>query len=160
MQSFYDLEFNDTRGNPISMNDFKGKVVLIVNTATKCGLAPQFEELEALHQKYNDQNFVLLGFPCNQFAGQEPVSNESMAQTCKLNFGVTFFLAQKIYVNGENTHPVFQWLKDNTKAGLLGKKIKWNFTKFLMDAEGKPYKRYAPTTKPGKIEADIVKLLG
>jgi glutathione peroxidase len=157
--SFYDLTFNDTRGNTIRMSDFKGKVLLIVNTATKCGLAPQFLELETLYQKYKGRNFAIIGFPCNQFRNQEPESNETMVTACKLNFGVTFLLSQKIDVNGKSTHPVFAYLKRKLSGGLSGKRIKWNFTKFLITSEGKPFKRYAPTTKPLDIEKDILDLL-
>lgn len=151
---FYNLKAETPQGEDIPMADFKGKAVLIVNTATQCGLTPQFNGLEKLHQAYKDKGLVVLGFPCNQFAGQEPVTNEEMQETCKVNHGVTFPLTKKVDVNGENTHPVFKYLKDEL-GGFLGKKIKWNFTKFLISPEGKPYKRYAPTTKPDKLEADI-----
>lgn len=156
---FYDLTFNDSRGNHISMSQFRGKVILIANTATKCGLAPQFEELEELHIKYKDNGLVVIGFPSNQFANQEPESNDTMAETCKINFGVTFLLSEKIAVNGEDTHPVFEYLKKNTRSGITGKAIKWNFTKFLITPSGTPYKRYAPATTPLRIEKDIIKLL-
>ncbi len=157
--SFYDLEFNDSRGNRIQMKQFEGKVLLIVNTATKCGLAPQFDELEKLYQKYKSNNFAVIGFPCNQFAKQEPETNETMVETCKINFGVTFLLSEKIYVNGKETHPVFTYLKQNSKSGFFGKKIKWNFTKFLVSSDGKEIKRYSPMTTPFKIENDIIALL-
>lgn len=155
---FYNLTAETPQGKDIPMADFKGKAVLIVNTATQCGLAPQFDGLEKLHQTYKDKGLVVLGFPCNQFAGQEPVTNEEMQETCKINHGVTFPLTKKVDVNGENTHPVFKYLKDEL-GGFLGKKIKWNFTKFLISPDGKPYKRYAPTTKPDKIETDIRKFM-
>jgi glutathione peroxidase len=129
-----------------------------VNTATKCGLAPQFEGLEKLHQRYKDKGLVVLGFPCNQFMGQEPETNESMEQTCQLNHGVTFQLFEKIDVNGPHTHPVFKYLK-NSLNGFLGKKIKWNFTKFLVDPQGKPVRRFSPTTKPEDIDRFIQPLL-
>lgn len=138
---------------------FKGKVVLIVNTATKCGLTPQLVELEKLHQKYKDKNLAIIGFPCNQFANQEPETNDTMVEACKINYGVTFLLSEKIFVNGVNTHPVFSFLKENTQGGLFGKKIKWNFTKFLIFPEGTPVKRYSPTVNPSKIEEDILALL-
>jgi len=157
--SFYDLEFNDSRGNRIQMKQFEGKVLLIVNTATKCGLAPQFNELEKLYQKYKNDNFTVIGFPCNQFAHQEPETNETMVETCKINFGVTFLLSEKISVNGKDTHSVFAYLKQNSKSGIFGKKIKWNFTKFLISSDGKTIKRYSPATNPSKIENDIVALL-
>lgn len=157
--AIYDLQFNDSTGKTIHLNDFKGKVILVVNTATRCGLAPQFKELEQLHQKYQDKGLCILGFPCNQFLNQEPESDETMASACKINFGVTFVLSQKIEVNGKNTHPVFAYLKKELPGGLLGSKIKWNFTKFLVTRDGKPYQRYAPTVRPAAIEEDIVKLL-
>ncbi len=156
--NFYDLTFRTPQGQEVSMKEFAGKVVLIVNTATRCGLAPQFEGLEALHQKYRDRGLVVLGFPCNQFQNQEPETNDSMVEACKVNFGVSFQLSEKIDVNGQQTHPVFAYLK-NRLGGLFGKRIKWNFTKFLVTPEGKPFKRYAPTTKPEMLEQDIQKLL-
>lgn len=140
------------------MADFKGKAVLIVNTATKCGLAPQFDGLETLYQKYKDRGLVVLGFPCDQFAGQEPETNETVEQACRLNHGVTFPLTEKCDVNGPNTQPVFKYLKKEL-GGILGDNIKWNFTKFLIDREGRPYKRYAPIAKPESIEKDILKLM-
>ena len=140
------------------MSDFRGKAVLVVNTATKCGLAPQFRELEELHQKYKDQGLVIIGFPCNQFQNQEPELNETMEQSCEINFGVTFQLTEKIMVNGDKTHPIFRYLKDQL-PGKLGKRIKWNFTKFLISPEGLPLKRYAPTAKPSSFEQDIVGVL-
>lgn len=155
---FYDLSVNTPQGKELKMSDFQGKPVLIVNTATKCGLAPQFDGLEELHERYKDQGLVVLGFPCNQFRDQEPETNDSMVDSCRINHGVTFQLTEKINVNGPNTHPIFAYLKDELK-GFLSNNIKWNFTKFLITSEGKPYKRYAPTTKPFRIEKDIVKLL-
>lgn len=156
--SFYDYKINKPNGSPILLNELKGKAVLIVNTATKCGLAPQFDDLEELHQKYKDQGLVILGFPSNQFLNQEPETNETVEEACRINHGVTFQLTEKIDVNGDNTHPIFKFLK-NELPGTLGKKIKWNFTKFLITADGKAFKRYAPTTKPAKIENDILKLI-
>ncbi|MBN2436502.1 MAG: glutathione peroxidase [Spirochaetes bacterium] len=157
--SLYDLEFNDSKGNIVKMKQFEGKVLLIVNTATKCGLAPQFEELEQIYQKYKNREFTVIGFPSNQFANQEPEANETMAETCKINFGVTFLLSEKILVNGKDTHPVFAYLKDNSKSGIFGKKIKWNFTKFLISSDGKIIKRYSPAVKPFRIEKDIISFL-
>lgn len=156
--SFYNLEIATPQGEKIKMEDYKGKPLLIVNTATKCGLAPQFDGLEQLHQNYKDKGLVVLGFPCNQFAGQEPETNDTVEEACRINHGVSFQLTEKIDVNGKNTHPIFKHLK-NEKGGFLGSKIKWNFTKFLVDGNGKVVKRYAPTTKPEKIEADIKKVL-
>jgi glutathione peroxidase len=132
--------------------------VLVINTATKCGLTPQFEGLEKLHQTYKDKGLVILGFPCNQFASQEPETNESIVEACLINHGVTFQLTEKVDVNGKNTHPVYEYLKKE-KGGFLGSKIKWNFTKFLVNKEGKVLKRYSPTTTPDKIADDIEKSL-
>jgi glutathione peroxidase len=146
-------------GQSLQMKDFEGKMVLIVNTATRCGLAPQFEGLEELHQKYKSKGLVVLGFPCDQFKNQEPESNETMEEVCRINHGVSFQLTEKVNVNGKNEHPIFTWLK-NKKGGFFGKKIRWNFTKFLIDKEGKAIKRYAPNIKPAKVEKDILKLLG
>lgn len=156
--NFYDLKANKPNGTEVAMSDFKGKVVLVVNTATQCGLTPQFAGLEKLHQTYKDQGLVVLGFPCNQFGSQEPLSNEEMEATCEVNHGVTFQLMQKIDVNGKNTSPVFKYLKKEL-GSIFGSGIKWNFTKFLVDANGNPVKRFAPTTKPEKLEKDVRKLL-
>lgn len=157
MLTFYDLSFRDSFGSEVSLGNFRGNVFLIVNTATKCGLAPQFKELEKLHQDYKDKGLVVIGFPSDTFA-QEPESNETVASVCEVNFGVTFPLSEKIDVNGENTHPVFKYLKEHSNS-VLGKEIKWNFTKFLVSKDGKIIRRYAPTTKPGKLRATIEKLL-
>lgn len=151
---FYDLSVKDPKGETISMSQFKGSPVLVVNTATKCGLAPQFNGLEELHQKYKDKGLVVLGFPCNQFLGQEPESNDTMVQACALNFGVSFQLTEKVKVNGSDTHPVFKYLKSEL-PGTLSSAIKWNFTKFLIGPDGKPLKRYSPQTEPEKMEMDI-----
>jgi len=156
--SIYSFTVNTPQGKSINFEDFKGQPILIVNTATKCGLAPQFKGLEKLHQQFKEQGLIVLGFPCNQFQNQEPETNESMVESCEINFGVTFQLTEKIDVNGKNTHPIFKYLKSELK-GFLGSKIKWNFTKFLIDSNGKPFKRYAPTTKPDRIIKDIEKLL-
>ncbi len=151
--SFYDLSFNDTAGNIISMQQFQGQVLLLVNTATKCGLAPQFVDLENLHQTYKDKGLTVIGFPCNQFGDQEPETNETVVNVCQINYGVSFLLSEKIDVNGENTHPVFAYLKEHSQSGLLGDSIKWNFTKFLVSSDGLTIKRYAPTTSPMDIKA-------
>ncbi len=158
MMDFYKLQVRTPQGNELPMAEYKGKAILIVNTATKCGLAPQFRELEVLHQKYREKGLVIIGFPCNQFQNQEPETNDTMEQSCELNFGVTFQLTEKIMVNGKETHPVFKYLKDQL-PGKLGKRIKWNFTKFLITPDGQPYKRYAPSTKPGSMEKDIQAIL-
>lgn len=156
--NFYDFEATDLNGLNVKMSDFKGKVVLVVNTASKCGLTPQFKGLQELYEKYKGKGLEILGFPCNQFANQEPGSKEDIEQVCYINYGVSFKMFSKIEVNGENTHPLYQYLKKELK-GALGSKIKWNFTKFLIDKEGKPVKRFAPTTKPEKLEEDIKALL-
>ncbi|MFC0471150.1 glutathione peroxidase [Halalkalibacter kiskunsagensis] len=145
-------------GENIPLDCYKGNVLLIVNTATKCGLAPQFNGLEKLYQDYKDNGFTVLGFPCNQFMGQEPVSNDEMEEACKLDFGVTFPLFAKVRVNGRNAAPLYKYLKKEQK-GILSSEIKWNFTKFLVDKEGKVICRYGPNVVPEKIEEDIRKLL-
>ena len=155
---FYDLQVRKPNDEQIDFKDLEGKVVLLVNTATKCGLAPQFDGLENLHQRYKDQGLVVLGFPCDQFAGQEPETNDTVEETCKLNFGVTFQLTEKVKVNGPETHPVFRFLKSKI-GGWFGSGIKWNFTKFVVDKNGKPVKRYSPTTTPEKLESLIIQLL-
>ncbi|HTR28433.1 MAG TPA: glutathione peroxidase [Puia sp.] len=155
---FYQLSANNPQGRPVSMSSFQGKVVLIVNTATQCGLTPQFEGLEHLYRQYRDKGLVVLGFPCNQFAKQEPETNENMEQACQLKFGVTFPLFEKIDVNGPHTHPVFRLLKQRL-GGFFGSRIKWNFTKFLLDANGRPVRRFSPVTRPEAIRPYIEKLL-
>ncbi|MGZ4902918.1 MAG: glutathione peroxidase [Halobacteriota archaeon] len=158
MTSFYDITFHDSFGSPVSMSEFRGKVVLVVNTATKCGLAGQFTQLEELHQKYKDKGLVVIGFPSDQFK-QEPETNETMVKACLINFGVTFLISEKISVNGKDTHPLFIYLKKELPGGILGSSIKWNFTKFLVSKEGVPFKRYSPRTEPVEIEEDIINLL-
>lgn len=158
--SFYDLKAISLKGKEISMADFKGKVILVVNTASKCGFTPQLEGLEALYKKYKDQGLVILGFPCNQFANQEPGDEKSIEGGCMLNYGVTFKMFSKIDVNGENEHPVYTWLKSQKKGkGTFGNKIKWNFTKFLLDRNGEVIGRYGSIVTPAKLEAEILKLL-
>lgn len=156
--SFYDFEVKTPDDKTLQMKEFEGKAVLVVNTATKCGLAPQFDGLETLHQKYKDSGLVVLGFPCNQFMGQEPESNDTVEETCRINHGVTFQLTEKVKVNGPGTHPVFKYLKSEL-GGTFGDRLKWNFTKFLVRPNGEPYKRYAPITKPEDIEKDIKRVL-
>lgn len=158
MNTLYDASFNDTTGKQISLEDYRGKVLLLVNTATKCGFAPQLTELEAISQKYKDKGLVVIGFPCNQFAGQEPETNDSIVEACQINFGVTFLLSEKIEVNGPGTHPVFAYLKSHSKS-MLGKDIKWNFTKFLISPDGETITRFAPATKPEKLVPRIEQLL-
>ncbi|WP_423819090.1 glutathione peroxidase [Salinimicrobium sp. TIG7-5_MAKvit] len=158
MSQFYNFTAKDLQANDVSMEQYKGKVVLIVNTASECGLTPQFEGLEALYKNYRDQGLEILGFPCNQFGKQEPGDEKSIAEGCVVNYGVTFPMFSKIEVNGDNAHPLFKYLKKEL-GSILGSKIKWNFTKFLIDRDGKPVKRFAPTTKPSGLEKDIKKLL-
>lgn len=156
--NFYDFSAKDISGREIKMDNYKGKVVLVVNTASKCGLTPQFKELEEIYKIYNNQGFEILGFPCNQFANQDSGSNEEINNFCQLNYGVTFTMFEKIEVNGENAHPLYKYLKNKSK-GLLSNEIKWNFTKFLIDADGNVVKRYAPVVKPSKIRTDIENLI-
>lgn len=155
---FYELSAKKMNGQEIKMEQYKGKVVLVVNTASKCGLTPQYEELEALYRDYQSQGFEILGFPCNQFAKQDSGSNEEIHEFCQLNYGVSFNMFEKIEVNGSNAHPIYKFLKQEA-GGLFGREIKWNFTKFLIDANGNVVKRYAPTVKPSKIKKDIEPLL-
>ncbi len=157
-QNFYQFEALSLQGKQINMEDYKGKVVVVVNTASKCGLTPQYEGLENLYRKYKDQGLVILGFPCNQFANQEPGDEKSISEGCLINYGVSFPMFSKVDVNGDNAHPVFKYLK-NELGGTLGSTIKWNFTKFVIDAEGNPVKRFAPTTKPEKMEKYIQRVL-
>lgn len=152
------MTFNSPSGKAYPIEDLKGKVVLIVNTATKCGLTPQFAGLELLHAKYEQDGLVVLGFPCNQFGNQEPETNASMVEVCSINHGVSFPLMEKIEVNGKNAHPLFVWLKRKS-GGFFGSRVKWNFTKFLIDRNGEFVKRYSPVTKPEKIESEILELL-
>lgn len=157
--NFYDFSAKKINGEEIKMEKYRGKVVLIVNTASKCGFTPQFKELEELYKEYKAKGLEILGFPCNQFAHQDPGNNDSINEFCTLNYGVTFTMFEKIDVKGPNAHPIFKYLKEQTK-GLLNDEIKWNFTKFLIDSNGNVVKRYAPTTSPSKIKKDIENLLG
>lgn len=146
-------------GEDISLADKAGKVLLVVNTASRCGFTPQYDGLEALYRKFKDQGFEVVAFPCNQFGSQEPGNADEIASFCKLTYDVTFPMMAKIDVNGDGATPLYQWLKSEA-PGLMGSKsIKWNFTKFLVDREGKVVRRYAPTDKPEGIEKDILKLL-
>ena len=157
--NFHQLKATTLQNREVSMEEFSGKVILVVNTASKCGLTPQYEGLEQLYKDYKEQGLVILGFPCNQFANQEPGSEKEIAEGCLINYGVSFPMFSKTIVNGKDTHPIYRYLKDELK-GILGRDIKWNFTKFLIDKDGKPYKRFAPITKPDKLRKDIEKLLG
>ncbi|QZT37074.1 glutathione peroxidase [Halosquirtibacter xylanolyticus] len=155
---FYDFTARTLQGKELNMSEFDGKVVVVVNTASKCGLTPQYEGLEALYQKYKDQGLVILGFPCNQFGNQEPGGEKEISEGCLINYGVSFPMFSKVDVNGDQSHPIFKYLKGEL-GGWFGSKIKWNFTKFVIDREGKPIKRFAPVAKPEKMETLIKKLL-
>lgn len=157
--SIYDFNVTSLQGKEIPMSAFKGKVLLIVNTASKCGLSPQYKGLQELYDQFHEQSFEVLGFPSNQFANQEPGSNEDIAEYCQMNYGVSFPMFEKLNVNGEEAHPLFKYLTSQAPGILGSKAIKWNFTKFLVDQEGRIVKRYSPQTTPDKIEADIAKLL-
>ena len=180
MATIYDFKTKSNKGAEVDLAQYKGQVVMIVNTASKCGFTPQYDGLEALYQKYKDQGFVILGFPCDQFAGQEPGSNEEIAEFCRLNHGVTFPLMAKTDVNGANAEPVFEFLKTQAPteeySGFKAKAthkmlkaisksvekdsdIKWNFTKFLISKDGETIKRYAPTTEPKDFEKDVEAML-
>ena len=157
--SIYDFTVTKIDGSETSMSEYRGKVLLIVNTASKCGFTPQYEGLEALYEKYRDRGLMILGFPCNQFSDQEPGTNAEIANFCLVNYGVSFPMFAKIEVNGDNAHPLYKFLKHEA-PGLLGSEsIKWNFTKFLVDRNGRVIDRYAPSTKPESIAGDIEKLL-
>ncbi len=154
MTNIHDFSVLDAKGNSIPLSQYKGKVMLIVNTASKCGFTPQYEGLEALYQKWRDKGFEILGFPCNQFANQESGSDEEIQQFCKLNYGVTFPVMAKIEVNGRNSHPLYKFLRSET-GGLLGGVIKWNFTKFLIGPDGSIIKRFEPNITPEQIDPFI-----
>lgn len=156
--NFYDFKATSLQGKEVSMESYKGKVVLVVNTASKCGLTPQYEGLEQLYKDFKDKGLVILGFPCNQFGKQEPGTEKEISEGCLINYGVSFPMFSKIDVNGENAHPIYKYLKKELK-GFPGSEIKWNFGKFLIDKQGTPYKRFSPFTVPSKLRADIEKLL-
>ena len=159
MASIYDISVNDIHGKPVKLARYKGRVLLIVNTASKCGFTPQYEGLEALHRNLNAKGLEVLGFPCNQFGAQEPGSEADIAQFCEMNYGVSFPMFAKVDVNGGHASPLYRHLK-SAKPGVLGSEaIKWNFTKFLVDREGNVVERYAPQVEPKALEADIGKLL-
>ena len=157
-EDFYKLDAVNIKGQEVSMAEYKDKVILVVNTASKCGLTPQYEGLESLYKKYKDEGLIILGFPCNQFGNQEPGTEEEIQEGCLINYGVSFPMFSKVDVNGENAHPIFNYLKGELK-GLLGGRIKWNFTKFLIDSSGNPIKRFGPTTYPADIKPHIKALL-
>lgn len=155
MTTVYDFEALQINGKPVALSQFKGKVMLIVNTASACGFTPQFGGLEELHKSYGSKGLVVLGFPCNQFASQDKGSNDEIAEFCQINYGVSFPMMAKIDVNGSSAHPLYQWMCKEA-PGLLGSKaIKWNFTKFLIAKDGSVRKRYAPTDKPASLAEDI-----
>jgi glutathione peroxidase len=159
MTSIYDFTAATLQGKAVSLSDYKGKAILIVNTASKCGFTPQYAGLEKLYEKLRDKGLVILGFPCNQFGQQEPGSTQEIGAFCQMNYGVSFPMFDKIEVNGPRAHPLYEYLKSQ-KPGILGtKNIKWNFTKFLVDKTGKVGARFAPMTKPADIEGAIAKAL-
>ena len=158
MASIYDFTVKTIDGAQKSLADYKGEVLLVVNTATRCGFTPQLDGLEKLQREYHDKGFDVLGFPCNQFANQAPESDEEIRETCRLSYGVQFPTFAKVDVNGEHADPLFAWLKDQ-RGGLVGKDIRWNFTKFLVNRDGEVVARFAPTTTPAKIEERVRELL-
>ena len=157
--SIYDFTCKDSSGNEISLSDYRGKTLLIVNTASKCGFTPQYDGLQSLQDQYALEKFSVLAFPCNQFGGQEPGTDNEIQEFCSLNFKTTFPVFSKIDVNGENAHPLYKFLCSEKKGVLGSENIKWNFTKFLINSDGDPVARYASTTTPDKIAKDIENLL-
>ena len=159
MNTIYDFNAERMDGTSQDFADYEGQVLLVVNTASKCGFTPQFEGLEMLNKEYQAQGLTVIGFPCNQFGSQDPGSNDEIGAFCQKNYGVSFPMMAKTDVNGADAHPIYHWLKDQ-KGGVLTDGIKWNFTKFLIGRDGQVIDRYAPTTKPEAIKADIEKALG
>lgn len=155
MTTVYDFEAQDISGQPVALSRFRGKVLLIVNTASACGFTPQFAGLEALWERYRDRGLVVVGFPCNQFGNQDPASNDEIGAFCQRNYGVSFPMMAKVDVNGPQAHPLWQWLTAQAPGVLGSKAIKWNFTKFLVGRDGQVIRRYAPTDTPESIAADI-----
>lgn len=156
--AIYDYMVKDAEGKDVSMKEYEGKVLLIVNTATGCGFTPQYEGLQDLYEKYQEQGLEILDFPCNQFGNQAPGTEEEIEDFCQSRYGVTFKMFKKVEVNGDDAEPLFKYLKEQ-KGGMLGSKIKWNFTKFLVDRNGNVVERFAPTTTPEQIDAAVAKLL-
>ena len=156
--TIYDIEVQKPNGDAYKLDAYKNKVMLIVNTASECGFTPQFEGLQALYDKYKDQDFIILGFPCNQFGGQEPGTGEEATQNCKINYGVSFPMHEKIDVKGEQQHPLFKFLTE-AQNGFFNEKIKWNFTKFLVDKNGDVVQRFSPQRKLSQLESEIEALL-
>ena len=159
MKSIYDYKVDDSQKNPVSLSDYKGKTLLIVNVASRCGLTPQYKGLQELYSKYSNEDFEILAFPCNQFGAQEPGTNEEIKEFCDINFNVSFKIFDKINVNGSNASPLFKHLKNEAKGVMGSEAIKWNFTKFLIDNNGSVIKRYSPQTTPDKIDKDLSKIL-
>ncbi|MNB81373.1 Hydroperoxy fatty acid reductase gpx1 [compost metagenome] len=157
--SIYDYQANTLRGNEETLSKYEGKVLLIVNTASKCGFTPQYKGLQEVYDKFKDRGFEVLGFPSNQFASQEPGNSDEIEEFCQLNYGVTFPMYEKIDVNGDNAHPLFKHLTKEAPGALGSKRVKWNFTKFLVDREGRVLKRFAPTTTPESLQDEIQALL-
>jgi glutathione peroxidase len=158
MSALQDFAATSIDGQDVDLSSYAGQVVLVVNTASQCGFTPQYKGLQELHEQYAGQGFSVLGFPCDQFGNQEPGDDTEIAGFCEKNFGVSFPLFSKVEVNGDEAHPLYKWLRSE-KGGLLGSKIKWNFTKYLVGKDGQVIDRYAPTTKPEKITSDIEKAL-
>ena len=159
MKSIYDYKVDDSQKNPVSLSDYKGKTLLIVNVASRCGLTPQYKGLQELYSKYSNKDFEILAFPCNQFGAQEPGSNEEIKEFCDINFNVSFKIFDKVNVNGASASPLFKHLKNEAKGVIGSEAIKWNFTKFLIDNNGSVIKRYSPQTTPDKIDKDLSKIL-
>lgn len=159
MSTLHDFTAHTATGDEQPLSEYTGQVAVVVNTASKCGLTPQFEGLQELYSEYQDQGLVVLGFPCNQFANQEPGTDAEASEFCQLNYGVDFPMFAKVEVNGSGSHPLFAWLRQET-SGLLGDAIKWNFTKFLVGRDGRVIERFAPTTAPGKMRGSIEEALG
>ena len=158
MTSLQDFSATSLDGQEVDLSAYAGQVVLVVNTASECGLTPQYQGLQELHGQYADQGFTVIGFPCDQFGHQEPGDAAQIGAFCEKNYGVTFPMMSKVEVNGDGAHPVYQWLRSE-KGGVIGDKIKWNFTKFLVGKDGQVIDRYAPTTEPSKIAGDVEKAL-
>lgn len=157
-ESLFDLSFTRNDGEVVDLEQFAGRPILIVNTASKCGFTPQYEGLQKLHEEFKDQGLAVIGFPCDQFAHQEPGDDTAIATFCSRNYGVTFPLSTKVEVNGAKAHPIFKYLKSRA-GGVLGSSVKWNFTKFLVSPDGRTVKRYAPNTSPASMEEDIRRVL-
>jgi glutathione peroxidase len=158
MTSLQDFSATAIDGEEVELSAYDGQVVLVVNTASECGFTPQYKGLQQLHEQYADRGFTVLGFPCDQFGNQEPGDDAEISGFCERNFGVTFPLFSKVEVNGDDAHPLYKWLREQ-KSGLMGNKIKWNFTKYLVGRDGQVIERYAPTTKPEKLTDDVEKAL-